>query len=1076
MLSAALVALVLLAAWFVVKSQIHDEIRQCVEQRLAQHYAGLRVSVRSARLIEGRGIEIYGVLITEKDGQAVLANVDEIFAACPITTEQLLSGERPQARHLAIRGLKAWAKQRPDGSWNVDQLWPLPKFGPNSPPSTIKDGVVKIAVGDSGKWSTFSFRDVDLQVTPERPTVQPGQLAAGTYRPPVRIRGTLKGDFFDTVNLQARIDPNTGAWEADGAAEGLQLSPQLHAALPASWRKGLESAASVSGRMKLSFHLAQNGSEEDPVNFAVSGTLSEGQIADRRLPVRLYDVEAQFYWDNDRVMIESLSARNGATTLELSLEQNGTAKGKRFALAAHAKKLVVDDRFLQALPNEPFKLQSLSSKYSPDGVVDADLSLEFKGGRWITDVYVKCLDVSFKYYKFPYRLERGNGTVTLKDDVVTIDMEALASGQTVNIHGVLNHPNTNPTGWVEVACEQPIPLNDELLAALDDRTEKLVRSFHPSGSLTVVGRFERDGPGAAGVHRDVKIGLHNCSIQYEKFPYPLSMIRGTMRWNDEGWIFQDLSGRNDSGYIECEGTWKRTSSDDGLLALDFVGVDVPLEDELRDALSPSTAQLWSEVRPRGSIDHLMINLRYPETTKLLSLDIRTQQWRKKPNDEGRSMTIFPTWFPYRLDDLEGVAVYKDGIVTLESVSALHDDTLISLNGRCAFGKEGYWQVQLTDVVADRVSFDHELLEALPAELGKAAGKLNLRGSINVLGWLSFSGGAGANEPPTANWDVTFDIENGSMRCGLELDHIHGDVRLYGSSGRQGFYSRGKLDVDSMFFRDVQLTQVSGPLLITPIEVVLGAESERDRTDGAPRQLTANIFGGQLSADARVQLDSETPYLLQARLVQGDLGQLAQEMAMKNRDVHGKVNALLNLSGNGYGRHSWRGNGGVWLYDADIYKIPVMVALLKPLLLSRPDRTAFESGEIQFRIEGEQGYLDKINFHGDAVSLKGSGEVNLDRQIDLEFYTLVGQREFDLAALRALLQQASAQIFRIRVRGTLDRPDPTRLPLPVVQDTLQQLFPDAAKRREKRRELDLRLLQPLETARRRLMPGLGRQRE
>jgi len=1074
LLSAAVAGLVLLAIWIVAKDRIHDEVCRAVQCRLAEHYAGLRVSVHSAKVIEGRGIEIHGVTIADKDGRTALVHVDEMFAVCPISLEQLLTGEKPQAERILLRGVQAWAKQRPDGTWNLDQLWPPPKFGPNSPPTTVMNAAIEVAVVDNGNWSSFTFRNVNLQVTPEHPAEPNRQLAGDAYRPPVRIQGSFEGDHFERVNLQGQVDPNAGTWEAEGVAEGLQLSPRLHADLPASWREKLASAASISGQVRLQFRLAHNEAEEHPVQFAVSGALSDGQITDPRLPVRLYDAEAQFYWDNDRVTIETLSARNGDTWLNLSFQRNGFEEDSPLRLQAGAKKLALNERFVEFLPDEPFPLRTMWRKYYPIGVVDVDIDLEFDGRHWKPDLQMVCHDVSFTYHRFPYRLDRGRGKVTLKENVLGLDIEALAGGQTVNIRGDIAQPTTYPTGSVTVMCEQPIPLDNKLIAAIVEppTAQRLVRSFDPGGTISVVGTFTFDGPGKEGMHKDVKIGLHNCTMQYERLPYPLGMIRGTLLWKDDGWTFQNLSGRNDSGYIECSGSWKRTNDGSGVLALDLVGIAVPLEDELRDSLSPNAAHLWGKLRPRGSIDHLMVGLRYTSATKRLSVNVRAQQWEKRQKDEGRSISIHPEWFPYRLDDVAGIANYTDGVVTFEGVSGLHNDTKVTLSGQCNFDEDGRWQVRLTDIVADRVRFDRELLEALPEELGKAAGRLNVRGNIGMRGWLSFAGHAEASDLPTANWDVAFDIENGSMQCGLQLDHIHGDVRLYGGGGQQGYYSHGELHVDSMFCRDIQLTRVRGPLLISPTQVVLGAESERNRADGPPRQVTADVFDGNLSVDAVVQLDSKTPYLVQARLERGDLGLLANEMALQNRDVRGKVNALINLGGNGYGRHSWRGNGLVRLYDADIYKIPVMLALLKDLPVRSPDRTAFTSSEIDFRIEGEQAYLDRINFHGDVISLKGYGEVNLARQVDLKFYTLIGRREFDWQVLRSLVQQASSQILAIRVTGTLDQPELTRLPLPAIKDALQQLFPEVAKRREERRELGLPVFRPLEPVRRRVADRLG----
>jgi hypothetical protein len=87
-------------------------------------------------------------------------------------------------------------------------------------------------------------------------------------------------------------------------------------------------------------------------------------------------------------------------------------------------------------------------------------------------------------------------------------------------------------------------------------------------------------------------------------------------------------------------------------------------------------------------------------------------------------------------------------------------------------------------------------------------------------------------------------------------------------------------------------------------------------------------------------------------------------------------------------------------------------------------------------------------------------MNLDRQIDVKFYTLVGRREFSLPALRAALQQASQQILLIRVTGTLERPDVQSEPLPMLKETLDQIFPELADRPDRARMSPLKPLEAL----------------
>jgi hypothetical protein len=805
--------------------------------------------------------------------------------------------------------------------------------------------------------------------------------------------------------------------------------------------------------MNLEFNVAHGGPKgrdgaDGPCRFVVSGSLSGGEILDARLPGRLHDLQTQIYLDNERLRVDGFQARNGASTIQLQLERQGWNANSPLRLTAQTRQLQLDRHFVEVLPTHlPIDLQAIWRKYYPAGTIDADVRLDFDGKTWKPEFEIECDDVSFAYHLFPYRAERTRGKLSLKDNLLDIQLTTSAGGQDVTICGQVRNPGPAQTLWIELDCRQPIPLDEDLISAVrNPKHQEIVRSLRPGGTITFFGRFDKPDPADHYVHKDVRIDLFNCSLNYKNFPYPFGMIRGTLRWNDAGWTFENLSGRNDSGYVECNGSWKPTADGGSLLALTFQGTDVPLEDELREALSPGVKRLWTQLRPRGSVDHLAVELRYTSSRRELQLEVQAQKWKKEPNGESRSITIEPTWFPYRLDDVAGTAHYWNGTVQLKKITAVHGQTEVSLNGTCNMRNDGPWSVDLSDVTADGLQFDRELLSALPKELGKAVGKLNLQGDISMRGALTFAGDSLHANSTSAAWNVTLDVENGQLQCGLALDHLHGDVHLNGASDPRGYFSRGELNLDSLMYRNLQFTQVRGPLLVDSTGLVLGMEAERDVRDGAPRSLTGQAIGGVVTLESAVSFDGDVPFRVQARLERGDLTEMARELQLPNPNIQGKANALMTLTGNRYGEPSWRGDGEIYLFDADIYQVPVMVALLKVLSIRRPDTTGFTSSEIGFHLEGEHVYFKKIDLDGDAISLRlRRGEMGLDRQIDLEFYTRVGRRDWNLPPITAILSQASKQMLLIRASGTLDEPHLTREPLPALNEALDQLFPEMANR-------------------------------
>ena len=214
-----------------------------------------------------------------------------------------------------------------------------------------------------------------------------------------------------------------------------------------------------------------------------------------------------------------------------------------------------------------------------------------------------------------------------------------------------------------------------------------------------------------------------------------------------------------------------------------------------------------------------------------------------------------------------------------------------------------------------------------------------------------------------------------------------------------------------------------------------AESKQSRN---PRRWQPKLFGGTLFADCQVIFGTTPQFQLRANLAEADLAQLAQEHISGQQQLKGKVLATLQLQGNSKGPRTLLGSGSVRLDDADIYELPVMVQLLKILSIRAPDKTAFTHSDIDFRIQGEHVLFDRINFNGDAVSLLGRGQMNLETQVNLTFRAEIGRGDWKLPMVRGMLGEASQQIMQIHVDGTVEHLNIRREAFPGVNQALQQL--------------------------------------
>jgi len=115
-----------------------------------------------------------------------------------------------------------------------------------------------------------------------------------------------------------------------------------------------------------------------------------------------------------------------------------------------------------------------------------------------------------------------------------------------------------------------------------------------------------------------------------------------------------------------------------------------------------------------------------------------------------------------------------------------------------------------------------------------------------------------------------------------------------------------------------------------------------------------------------------------------------------------------------------------------------VALLKILRVRAPDRSAFTSSLVDFRIEGPRAYLDTIELSGDAISLVGAGEVDFDSNVRLTFRPLMGESAGQLPVMKRVLGGAGGQFMLVHVDGTLAEPRTTTEAFPTLAAALQRL--------------------------------------
>ena len=93
--------------------------------------------------------------------------------------------------------------------------------------------------------------------------------------------------------------------------------------------------------------------------------------------------------------------------------------------------------------------------------------------------------------------------------------------------------------------------------------------------------------------------------------------------------------------------------------------------------------------------------------------------------------------------------------------------------------------------------------------------------------------------------------------------------------------------------------------------------------------------------------------------------------------------------------------------------------MNTLKINKSRTDVFTSSDIDFRIDGPTAFLDHFDLHGESLSLKGQGRLELDRRVNLRFYTLLGGEKSYLKPFHLLAKRTSENLLQILVTGTVD---------------------------------------------------------
>ena len=1070
------VLLVCCGGWLLFQQTVHGQIRDRVQAKISDSLrdTGLTAHVGQARFHEGKGIQLNDVQIdlagTAPAKTQSRLEIYEAFIHSPISMAQLASFGL-KVRAVGITRAKLTVVRTPDGQWDfqhiVDSL--LAFHSDSSIPISLTDCQIRIVDQSNLDIPEITLTNVSLVAVPED----------YNGRTLLKISGGFQSPAISKIKFTTFLDNQAQAWQSHISAIDANLSGDLIGFLPRSVRYKLQDFQSVSGKINLRATLTGDMSLNEMPSISITGNVERLTIDDMRLPFPIRNMSANFEINDSDITISDARGNLDLAEFSGNYWQRGFFKRQQWHCDGELSQFNFDHspRLSQWLPDY---FKKFCREYSPSGTSNIKFDLTDNGEGLKRSIIADLTDMSFSYVNMPYRVDNCIGKVNWIGDVCDFDVQSFSGNEGIKFKGMTKGIGGQSTFEINIFVPDKLPIDQKMIDAVsvNPKLAGIIGAFNATGGVCGIGKIERRVPDGE-VNKSFDFRLKRCSIRHDKFDYPIHNVGGLIQVRNKNYFFSELSGNNSSGKVTCNGSWNPING----LDVRFLCESVPLNDQLRFALKPDLREIWNGFRPRGTLDFIRVDMRLPTDASEVDLTVEARMTKTIDETAANHVSIYPVWFPYELNHVTGIVNIGDGQITLKDCEGNHQRTTMFCHGDGRYSDDA-WSVTLRNLLVTSLKVDDDLLAAVPRVLAPPIRQLKYQGLLGVSGELTVAGnsrnrqsilsstqqavvqtnnatgGDFAPRVPTStpshpgpssslSWDVRFDMTQAKMQIGLPIENIFGTVNLIGAYDGQTTECSGELDIDSMTIYDAQITKVRGPIWLDNSRVLAGQFCRRENKNAAPdfspietptdfaKSVTGQMQKGMVTFDARMNSGGNNNYYLQASLSNGCLSAACQELGVNSDKIAGSSTAAIRLAGDYSGIHSQHGDGIIRISNAKIYE--PFSSLLKTLNIQHLSRTAFDSSNIDFTVQGENIDINRIEFLGDAISLIGNGRMNLDREIDLNFYSIMGRDQKNFPMLRKLYHASSQNFLWINVVGTLDNPQTFRHPLPQLNDTLRKLF-------------------------------------
>lgn len=676
---------------------------------------------------------------------------------------------------------------------------------------------------------------------------------------------------------------------------------------------------------------------------------------------------------------------------------------------------------------EPFKLDvPLRAEVQLErGACENGVSADW---TWSADIVFS--HAALRHDRLSFPLENAGAMLHVTNErIERLALEAEIEGTPVSVDGSVYFFDEGRHHGIYTARLSGADLSSHLMTLLPAAAGDAINGLHPSGRLDAQLRMESEDEIGLTVQSG-ELQLLSVDVEPEAFPVAIRSLQGPVLFHSLGLKIGPLQGRQGRSAVTIAGDAK-FGGESPEFDLSVKSPDLLFGETLQAALPTAIRESLLPLRIREPFEVEVNVRRHADRTKI--------DWDLAARLPG--VTVDHEKLPEPLRNVRGTVTADPSGFRGQELLAEYAGAKLRADFAAPLGSD-----QSVAFDLDGVVLDENFRSAVPAAFLPLWDRLTPHGRLRIeTGKLTHTRAPDGR----AVWNIEAALRlNDLAFLGLgDLERIDGTVTAHGTIFDEdgGSDLQGEIHLDQLTYAGRTLTQVSSPWSYRRTPEGPSALSLQD----VRGEVYGGMVGGQwtLAGDDRGSTYSASAMLYGMNLAPWiDAGRrrapevLEGSAEYKPSQVKGRVDLTLNLSGDAGDRASRRGAGRIEVREAQIYRLPFLLAILNVVNVTLPKEDFVHDAEARFFVTGDRIDLETVELQGGPLTLLGSGTVSLpDQAVDLRLYATSATALSHVPLIADIIEGTTKELVELRVTGPIARPTVRPAPFRGVSEEIKNLF-------------------------------------